>query len=161
METTAKGWLGLTLQCAQCHNHKYDPITQKEYYGLFAMLNNADEPEYKIPDAKIAAKRAEAEAQIAKLESKLADEFPLEDPATKWAVLKPSKLKAASGATLSASEDGTVIASGTLGASEKYTFQLEGTSPARHPSDSKHWPTHRCRNPAPVVRPTATSSFPS
>jgi hypothetical protein len=126
METTAKGWLGLTLQCAQCHNHKYDPITQKEYYGLFAMLNNADEPEYKIPDAKIAAKREEVEAQIAKLESKLGDEFPLEDVATKWAVLKPLKLKAASGAALSASEDGTVVASGTPGASDKYTFQVDG-----------------------------------
>ena len=37
-------------RCAQCHTHKYDPITQREYYRLFAFLNNADEPEIDVPD---------------------------------------------------------------------------------------------------------------
>lgn len=46
--TTGSVWLGLTVGCAQCHNHKYDPITQQEYYQLFAFLNNQDEPELKI-----------------------------------------------------------------------------------------------------------------
>lgn len=46
--TTGTVWLGLTIGCAQCHNHKYDPITQQEYYQLFAFLNNQDEPELKI-----------------------------------------------------------------------------------------------------------------
>ncbi len=43
MDCIGKGILGLTIQCAQCHSHKYDPLTQDEYYGMFAFLNNADE----------------------------------------------------------------------------------------------------------------------
>jgi mono/diheme cytochrome c family protein len=44
MDAIGKGILGLTIQCCQCHSHKYDPITQEEYYRLFAFLNNDDEP---------------------------------------------------------------------------------------------------------------------
>ena len=40
VNTTATVWLGTTLECAQCHNHKYDPFTQKDYYRLFAFFNN-------------------------------------------------------------------------------------------------------------------------
>lgn len=42
--TTGTVWLGLTIGCAQCHNHKFDPITQKEYYQFFAFFNNQEEP---------------------------------------------------------------------------------------------------------------------
>jgi mono/diheme cytochrome c family protein len=44
MDAIGKGILGLTIQCAQCHSHKFDPLTQEEYYRLFAFLNNDDEP---------------------------------------------------------------------------------------------------------------------
>jgi hypothetical protein len=43
VETTATVWLGLTFTCARCHNHKFDPFTQKEYYQLFAFFNNTSE----------------------------------------------------------------------------------------------------------------------
>lgn len=48
--TTGTVWLGLTIGCAQCHDHKFDPIEQKEYYQLFAFFNNQDEPSIKVYD---------------------------------------------------------------------------------------------------------------
>lgn len=43
VNTTGTVWLGLTLGCCQCHSHKFDPISQAEYYGLFAFFNSIDE----------------------------------------------------------------------------------------------------------------------
>src|ERR1700694_2317232 len=43
VETTATVWLGLTLGCARCHDHKYDPFSQKEFYQLFAYFNSIPE----------------------------------------------------------------------------------------------------------------------
>jgi mono/diheme cytochrome c family protein len=40
LDTTGRVWLGLTLSCAECHDHKYDPVTQREYYQIFAIFNN-------------------------------------------------------------------------------------------------------------------------
>ncbi len=70
MDAIGKGILGLTIQCAQCHNHKYDPLTQEEYYRMFAFLNNANEaniavytPEEQMERAEIFRKTREIEAR--------------------------------------------------------------------------------------------------
>jgi hypothetical protein len=43
LETTATVWMGLTVRCARCHDHKFDPVSQREYYQLFAFFNNVPE----------------------------------------------------------------------------------------------------------------------
>lgn len=49
VETLGTVWLGLTVGCARCHTHKYDSITQREYYQLFAFFNNGDEVNTNLP----------------------------------------------------------------------------------------------------------------
>ena len=75
--TTGTVWMGLTTGCAQCHTHKFDPITQTDYYRLMALLNNADEPDLVVPDPNVAEQRANLEKRIADLESQLVEQFPL------------------------------------------------------------------------------------
>lgn len=48
-ETTGQVWLGLTVGCARCHSHKYEQLTQREYYQLFSVFNNADETTVTVP----------------------------------------------------------------------------------------------------------------
>ena len=71
MDAIGKGILGLTIQCAQCHTHKYDPITQEAYYRLFACINDSAEGSIPVwtPDqlqtrAAILARTAEMEADL-------------------------------------------------------------------------------------------------
>ncbi len=80
METTSTTWLGLTMNCAQCHDHKYDPITQRDYYSMLDMFNRVPEsgtpqffssrirvaaPFLELPSEANKARFAELEAQIA------------------------------------------------------------------------------------------------
>ncbi len=69
VNTTASVWLGSTLACAQCHTHKYDPFTLREYYQMFAFFNNADEPEISLPSDAQKARQKELSADVARLET--------------------------------------------------------------------------------------------
>ncbi len=88
VNTTATVLLGTTLECAQCHDHKYDPFTQQDYYRLFAYFNNTplevkktadvtfdfDGPAIELPlDPAKASARAEAEQRIAALQQQRMD----------------------------------------------------------------------------------------
>jgi len=75
VNTTLGVWMGTTIACCQCHDHKYDPISQREFFGLYAVLNNtADEdrkdemPVVTIPWEPIDTRRARLQAEIAEIE---------------------------------------------------------------------------------------------
>jgi hypothetical protein len=80
VETTGTTWLALTMNCARCHDHKYDPISQKEFYGMFAYFNSIEEsgvlgregsntaPLLHLPDAAQTAELARLDGEIAKAE---------------------------------------------------------------------------------------------
>lgn len=75
--TTGTVWLGLSTGCAQCHTHKYDPLTHTDYYSMFGLLNNADEPDLLLKTPEVVAHRTSILKQIEELESKLTSQFPL------------------------------------------------------------------------------------
>ncbi len=138
--TTGTVWLGLTLRCAQCHTHKFDPIPQREYYRVFAFLNNADEPEMSIPRPEVTAKRKEIEAKVAKLVAGLPGRFsPWVNPdkafaewlaaerakAVRWRVLRPASAKA-NLPHLSVEPDDSVFASGDMTKRDVYDLTFRG-----------------------------------
>ena len=69
VNTTGRVWMGLTLGCAQCHTHKYDPITIRDYYSLYAFFNNTadkDEPATKAPAlAEVSEERRQTYVHLA------------------------------------------------------------------------------------------------
>ncbi|GBD35387.1 hypothetical protein HRbin36_00499 [bacterium HR36] len=64
IHTIGVGILGLTLNCARCHDHKYDPISQKEYFQMFAFFNNQDEPTVPIAEPELVARQQAIRAKI-------------------------------------------------------------------------------------------------
>jgi hypothetical protein len=82
VDTTATVWMGLTIGCARCHSHKFDPISQEEYYGFFAFFNNVPEhgraikygnspPVLKAPTKAQQERLAALAARVASLERRL------------------------------------------------------------------------------------------
>ncbi len=67
VNTTGAVFLGLTLGCAQCHDHKYDPVSQKEFYQLFAFFNQCDEPTLQLPTPEQAKQQATYKTQLARI----------------------------------------------------------------------------------------------
>ncbi len=78
VSTTGTAWMGLTVGCAQCHTHKYDPLLHTEYFQLMAFLNNADEPELELhsPDRDAAYEKNLEKAR--ELLAKLPEKWPVE-----------------------------------------------------------------------------------
>lgn len=149
VNTTAAVWLGSTLACAQCHNHKFDPFTQKDYYRFLAFFNNSEhqiagpddrwmaEPELELPTPEQEKKSKALRAEIASLQSKLDTQTPELDRAEtaweselkaapqKWTVLPLKEYKSAGGATLTLKPDGSVLASGTNPQADTYVLEAQ------------------------------------
>jgi mono/diheme cytochrome c family protein len=152
VHTTATTWLGLTVGCAQCHTHKFDPIPQREYYQLMAFLNNADEPTIDVPRPEITRRRHEVEAKINGLIADLPNRFPVEDSkedqrplevrrherleqkfqewaraeaarAVPWTVLRPAEAKA-NLPLLTVLDDNSVLASGDQSKRDVYDLRF-------------------------------------
>jgi mono/diheme cytochrome c family protein len=152
VNTTGTVWLGLTVACTQCHDHKYDPISQKEYYQLFAFFNNVAEkgldgrkgnaaPLLVVAPPEQQKKLDELADSARKIEGQLKGEMPEVDAAqaewektavadagggkVEWAVLDPSEVKSKGGATLTEQSDGAVQATGENPLQDTYTFTAE------------------------------------
>jgi hypothetical protein len=161
VDTTATTWLGLTVACAQCHDHKYDPITARDYYSMFAFFNNVPESgvpsgggQYRIADPWIAVASPEEKGRLDSLtlalsKAKAAEKDIADAPRTKeaiatteralsattpveWTVLKPAKAEAPAGMTLSVLEDVSLFAEGTIPDAGNYVIELPPSNQAIH-----------------------------
>ncbi len=92
VDTTVQVWMGLTMGCGKCHSHKYDPITQREYYQFLAFFNQTqdsdkgnDFPVLATPTQEQEAQQAKLKKQIATLNDQVRKPTPqLEAEARKW-----------------------------------------------------------------------------
>ncbi len=137
VDAIGKAFLGLTVNCAQCHTHKFDPIQHSEYYRFYAFLNNDDEPEIEVPDAKLTAARNEILAKVAKVE----DEAMAKDPDLAkrmaaweakvrtydipWTPLKTDDIYAAFGVKFDVREDGSFVARGDNATTNNYIVRVK------------------------------------
>ncbi len=138
VNTTAAVWLGLTVGCAQCHTHKFDPITHREYYELFSFFNNTTDvnnkgatvgvargemfgqpPEPPPPPPELAAGFAERQAAWEK-EQRARIQRRSSDPPV-WRPVEYIDVKTSSGATLARLDDNSLRASGVISNNDAYT----------------------------------------
>lgn len=139
--TTGATWLGLTLQCTQCHTHKYDPITHTEYYGIMAFLNNADEPDLDLADATLAKQHETHLKKAAALLQQLPAQWPAKPgqpsietafeswlssvraTATHWRTLMPEKA-VSNLPLLTVQDDGSIVGSGDITKTDTYELEF-------------------------------------
>ena len=142
VNTTMAVWMGTTMACAQCHNHKYDPISQEEYFKFFAIFNNTQDadrrdesPIVQIYSDEQIEKRSQMSKQVAKLRETIAESTPeliasqrvwekelQSNP--EWQVLSPSAFNRSSGSSASVQNDGTILVSKTA-TKDTYTVDFE------------------------------------
>ena len=135
--TTGTVWMGLTTGCAQCHTHKYDPITHDEYFGLMGLLDNVDEPDLFLFTEAQTKQKADLEKQIddkikelQKNNTRFDHEFATwrktqEPNATPWRTLKPDSMKT-NLPKLEIMEDGSIFSSGDV--TKRDVFDLNFTT---------------------------------
>jgi hypothetical protein len=147
-ETVGTVWLGLTMNCCRCHDHKFDPLAQRDYYRLFAFFNQTPvdggggnpqtPPVIDVPDAQQLARKKEIEAQVAALDEQLKQRageiagaqsewekqaLAASGDAT-WRPLTPVAMKAAH-QSLKQLDDGSIFASGENPRNDTYTLTLK------------------------------------
>ncbi|HTM49944.1 MAG TPA: PSD1 and planctomycete cytochrome C domain-containing protein [Bryobacteraceae bacterium] len=153
--TTGSVWLGLTVGCARCHDHKYDPLTMKDFYSMFAFFNNVPEigtggprdargnlaPSVRLPrpalEAQIAGieeKIESAQAELKKVEARLAPgmaewEKTFLSSAPDWEPLEPARISSDRGVTFNVKEDRSVLVSGEHPDKDVYTITAETRLP--------------------------------
>ena len=152
VNTTGAVWLGTTLECAQCHNHKYDPISQRDYYSLLAYYNNTEKEAertnpatpgsiqfrgspFKISDPDRETRRQQLAAQMTALETQLAAYQKQPAVVSKSSVkvastdavkaLKPTAFITESDAESELQPDGSVLLTGPVPDKDIYTFETE------------------------------------
>ncbi|WP_395739083.1 PSD1 and planctomycete cytochrome C domain-containing protein [Prosthecobacter sp.] len=140
VSVTGTAWMGLTMNCCQCHTHKYDPILHTDFYRTMALLNNASEPTYYISTPEIEAQQKAHAEKIARLKAELPAKFPggkaaMESRfagwvegeahrASKWEVVRPTKMETTM-PHLEQQADGFILGSGDISKSDVYDLSFK------------------------------------